>query len=61
MAKLRLISERVNDLPWSPVAEPATTLRAPVMLYMKSLEAQLQGFRDGIPTDLLDNSKPFLI
>jgi hypothetical protein len=39
LVKLRLISERVNDLPWSSdVADIDTTMKAPAMFYLKSLE-----------------------
>ncbi|KAK9342228.1 hypothetical protein V1522DRAFT_416800 [Lipomyces starkeyi] len=56
LVKLRLISERVNDLPWSPaVAEVDTTARAPTMFYLKSLEAQLQAFKSNILSDLSNN------
>jgi hypothetical protein len=60
LVKLRLISERVNDLPWSSaVAEAHTTMRAPAMFYLKALQAQLQDFKSGIPSDLSNNSKSF--
>ncbi|KAK9328779.1 hypothetical protein V1520DRAFT_345197 [Lipomyces starkeyi] len=56
LVKLRLISERVNDLPLSPaVAEVDTTARAPTMFYLKSLEAQLQAFKSNIPSNLSNN------
>jgi len=57
LVKLRLISERVNEMPWlSPVAEN-TPMRAPAPIYLKSLEAQLQDFKSNIPSELSDNSK----
>jgi hypothetical protein len=58
LVKLRLISERVNDLPWSSdVADIDTTMKAPAMFYLKSLEMQLQDFKSNIPSELSDNSK----
>ena len=56
-SKLRLISERVNDLPWSSSVAEDTAMRAPAMVYLKSLEAQLQDFKANIPSELSDNSK----
>jgi len=60
LVKLRLISERVIDAPWSgDKAEVDHFMRPPAMFYLKSLEAQLHDFKSNIPSELTDNSKSF--
>jgi hypothetical protein len=60
LVKLRLISERVKDLPWSgATAEGDTSTKPPAMFYLNSLEAQLQDFESNIPGGLSNNSKQF--
>jgi len=56
--KLRLISERVRDTPWSSaVTQDEDSASPPTTVYIKSLERQLQAFKSGIPVELLENSK----
>jgi len=60
LVKLRLITERVNDLPWrSAVAEADTTVKGTTTFYLTALGAQLQDFKSKIPGDLTNNSKSF--
>ncbi len=57
LVKLRLISERVKEMPWSHSAEIGTTTRVPVMALLSSLEAQLEDFKSNIPSEVSSNSK----
>jgi hypothetical protein len=60
LGKLRLISEKVNDLPWSStIAEVGNAMGAPPMFCLKSLESQPQYFKSNIPSNSADNSKSF--
>jgi hypothetical protein len=62
LVKLRLISEKVVDAPWSgSVAEADYYGRPPAIFYLKSLEAQLRDFKSNIPSELMDNSELFSI
>jgi hypothetical protein len=62
LVKLRRISERVNDLSWSSVVtEVDTTIKAPAMVYLRSLESHLQDLKRNVPSNLLNNSKLILI
>ena len=55
LVKLRLISEKVVDLPWSGAAEGECSTRLPAMLYLRSLQAQLHRFKSSVPIELIDN------
>jgi hypothetical protein len=56
--KLRLISERVTDAPWSSAMIQADdSTNPPAMFYLRSLETQLHAFKSSIPGELADNSK----
>lgn len=63
LVKLRRISERVKDLPWSSLAWSSLAagvdgiMTAPVSFYLKSLESQLQDLKNNIPKSVLDNGK----
>jgi hypothetical protein len=60
LVKLRLISEKATDVPWSgAMAEVDHFMRPPAMFYLKSLEAQLDNFKSNIPSELMNNSKSF--
>ena len=62
LVKLRLISEKVVDAPWSgAMVESNSFIRIPAMVYLKSLETQLHDFKSHIPRELVDNGKSFLI
>jgi hypothetical protein len=50
LVKLHQISERVTDVSWS-----STTIKAPAMVYLRSLESQLQDFKTNVPNDLASN------
>jgi hypothetical protein len=54
--KLRLISERVADAPWSNDILDGST-NPPATFYLRSLETQLYAFKCSIPGQLADNSK----
>ena len=60
LVKLRLITEKVVDLPWSGAAEGDHLTSPSAMFYLKSLQAQLQRFRSSIPSELSSNSKSFI-
>lgn len=58
LVKLRLISERVIDTPWSGVMNQEDHfIRPPAMVYLKSFEAQLHDFKSNIPSEFADNSE----
>jgi len=58
LVKLRLISEKLIDAPWSgAVTHGDQSVRPPAMFYLKSLESQIQDFKSKIPNELADNSK----
>jgi hypothetical protein len=62
LVKLRLISEKMIDAPWSGAmiqADHSTT--PPAMFYLKSLEAQIQDFKSNIPTEVAGNSRSFSV
>jgi hypothetical protein len=56
--KLRLISERVTNAPWSSaMIQVDDSTNPPAMFYLRSLETQLHAFKSSIPGELADNSK----
>lgn len=59
LVRARLISERVNDLPWSDavIAGVGSNMTVPVAFYLKSLEAALREVKASIPAALSDNRK----
>jgi hypothetical protein len=60
LVKLRLISERVTEAPWSGVIIPAHHIAStPAVFNLKSLEAQLHHSKSNIPYEIADNSKSF--
>jgi hypothetical protein len=62
LVKLRRISESVNSLSWSStITEPDITIKAPATFYLRTLESQLQDFRNNIPSELATNRKLFLL
>jgi hypothetical protein len=54
--KLRLISERATNAPWSSAMIDDST-NPPAMFYLRSLETQLHAFKSSIPGEFADNSK----
>jgi hypothetical protein len=58
MIKLRLICEKASHAPWSGFgAEINSIAGTPSILYIKSLESQLQDFKSNVPIELANNSK----
>jgi hypothetical protein len=56
--KLRLISERVTDAPWSgTIIRRDDSTNPPAMFYLRSLETLLYSFKSSIPSGFADNSK----
>ncbi|KAH6658497.1 hypothetical protein BKA67DRAFT_214989 [Truncatella angustata] len=56
LVKLRLISERVKDLPWSsPITKIESATTIPASFYVQSLEAQLKDFKAKIPPSQANN------
>ena len=60
LVRLRLIAGKAIDLPWSGAAEGDHFTRLSAMLYLKSLQAELQSFKSSIPSELASNSKSFI-
>lgn len=59
--KLRQISERVIDAPWSGAMMKVNDSTGPsATFYLRSLETQLHAFHSSISVELADNSKPNL-
>lgn len=58
LVKLRLLSERVAQIPWSGPGD--VLARLPATFYLKSLEAELHHFKSNVPDELMDNSKRIL-
>ena len=59
LVKLRLINEKVLNLPWSGAPERDSDTRPSAILYLKSLQAQLRTFKSSSLTELIDDSKLF--
>lgn len=58
LVKLRLISERVIDTPWTgAIMEGDRGMILPVVFYLKSLESQLRDFKSTISSTLADNGE----
>ncbi|MCJ1359174.1 MAG: hypothetical protein MMC33_009174 [Icmadophila ericetorum] len=55
LVKVRLIAEKVVDLPWSGAAEGDHFARPSATFYLKSLQAQLHNFKSSTPSELADN------
>lgn len=55
--KLRLISERVTDAPWSSAMMRVADSTNFAIFYLRSMETQLHAFKSTIPDELSDNSK----
>lgn len=56
--KLRLISEKVANAPWSSaMIQVDDSTNPPATFYLRSLGAQLHAFKSSIPAELADNSK----
>ncbi|TGO46052.1 hypothetical protein BOTNAR_0617g00040 [Botryotinia narcissicola] len=59
LGKLRLITTRINGLPWSGGLSVDSVVKAPVSFYLKSLESQLQGLKKKISEYLTNNGEFF--
>ena len=57
LVKLRLISERVINAPWTGAIIGDCSMRLPATFYLKSLEAQLRDFKSTISSAWADNSE----
>jgi hypothetical protein len=55
--KLRLISERVTDAPWSSAMIRVGDSTNFATFYLRSMETQLHAFKSTIPDGLSHNSK----
>lgn len=57
LVKLRMITEKAYDAPWSRTGDKNPSLRPPAAYYLNALENQVHQFKSNIPSDLVDNSK----
>lgn len=58
IVKSRLVFEKVMLAPWhNPIPDADNVLRPPAILYLNTLERQMQDFKSNIPVELQDNRK----
>ena len=55
LVKLRLVVERVSQAPWND--GQAQTGRAPAVFYVKALQERFREVKNGIPSELLQDSR----